>query len=119
MIAVGVAEVVGVVLDEEYLRPAVELIERLNHNPLAGRLVGHHFVKGAALGRRVFEMAGVDVQSAAVEEESAVAGSLAPLSRSRIDYSKFTGTEDLVLYDYGRVSGLKLARARKLRFGPK
>jgi hypothetical protein len=67
VIPVGIAKVVSIVLDEEDFGSTVKLTQRCQYDPLARRLLSHQTAKRPALGRRVLEVAGVDVQSAAIE----------------------------------------------------
>jgi hypothetical protein len=111
VVAVGVAEVVGVVLDEEDLALEPELGHRLDEDLVAGALGGDEVLQGPALGGGVLQVAGVQVEAAPVEEESPVPGDLPPLPGGRLDEAEAAPGEDAVLDPDGGLGRALAGRA--------
>ena len=79
--------VIAVVLGEGDILARAEFFERGLQQGVAGEVISHRIADGAALGRRVFRVAHVDVESAAVQQKAAVTRRLFVVAIVQVDHA--------------------------------
>lgn len=88
------AEVVDIVLEED--SGECGFSEGVDDDSFDGFIVSDEFKEFSTFGCSVFEVSHIDVESSAVEEESAVAGGFSPISVVYITYTEVKGVKDVV-----------------------
>src|ERR1035438_9642451 len=69
----GAGVMIDVILDERYLVGDAKSLQRRLQQIFPRQLVGHEIAQMQAFGRRVFDVPHIEIKTAAVEKESAIA----------------------------------------------
>ena len=91
---------IDVVLDERNAIGRAQILERPLQELIAGDVVGDDVAQMQAFGRRVFDVAHVEIEPAAVEEETAVARRLFVIAVMKIDRAGLRFAEQIILHPH-------------------